>query len=191
MHLLGDVAVDWPVCYLVDHLGMGADGVEVVGLGHQNLLRKQNDKQGQETRSCCVIKPFQCLSAQTLDRCPWATVLLWCGQDELVKVTRITSGATWPWSTWGHRSSCSSCPPTAGRAPKPREPGHWASPQKHQCKANILRGWSSHHHSCLLHRLKTSIDILHGDVETGLQPHDILSEIYWDTKISTEGISPC
>ena len=112
-------------------------------------------------------------------------------KDELVKVTRITSGATWPWSTWGHRSSCSSCPPTAGRAPKPREPVHWASPQKHQCKANILRGWSSHHHSCLLHRLKTSIDILHGDVETGLQPHDILSEIYWDTKISTEGISPC
>ena len=44
--------MDWPVHYLVDHLGMGADGMEVIGLGHQNLLKKKNDKQrdlGQRT----------------------------------------------------------------------------------------------------------------------------------------------
>ena len=38
------VAVDWP-WYLVDDLGVGADGVEVIGLGDQNLLKITEESQ--------------------------------------------------------------------------------------------------------------------------------------------------
>ena len=74
---------------------------------------------------------------------------------------------TSPWSIWEHQGSCSSYLPAAGPALKPGEPEHCEFLMENLCI-------SYSPHPCLLNCIKTSIDIFHGEIETGLQSQKIL-----------------
>ena len=74
---------------------------------------------------------------------------------------------TSPWSIWEHQGSCSSYLPAAGPDLKPGEPEHCEFLMENLCI-------SYSPHPCLLHCIKTSTDIFHGEIETGLQSQKIL-----------------